>query len=170
MWTLGRDREKEHARKFLGSKDSKVLEQVIDAVHDLIEQKKVTKATTDALHAGLLEGASGTWESAGSWLIKACREFSELCTLWVELSSHPSSKIRFRVAAFVEDMPDGIARKVLPQLLADPSVKVRSKVASDQHNTKRGWIIELLEQRLKIEESAEVRDNIGFALDSFRGR
>ena len=170
MWTIGREREKDHARKFLGTSDPSALEAVIDAVHDLMEAGVVTDQTITAFRRGFLDGGSGTWESTGSWLRKAAREYPGLSGLWIEFASHKSATKRFRVAAFVRDMPEDIARTLLPQFLADTSAKVRSKVAADQHDTKCDWVVPLLRERRAVESEAVVLDSIDFALDSITSR
>ena len=95
MFTIGRDREKEHARKFLGtSSDPALLESVIDAVHNLLEGQALSENTFEAFRRGFLEGRSGTWESTGSWLTKIDREFPALSSLWHEFAAHQSAQIR----------------------------------------------------------------------------
>jgi hypothetical protein len=171
MWTIGREREKEHARKFLGpSKDSSLLEVVVDAVHDLIGGSPVSEVTQAAFTDGFVEGGSGTWESTGSWLAKSVREFPELAQLWREFASHPSAKVRFRAAAFLGEMPEDTALALLPILLSDSSAKVRWKVAGDQHDTTRVWVGPLLAERRAIESDPSVIMSIAFALDSIRSR
>lgn len=170
MWTIGREREKDNARKFLGSGDPRALEAVIDAVHDLMVAGVVTDQTTSAIRCGFIDGGSGTWESTGSWLCKAAREYPVLCQLWIEFAAHKSATKRFRVAAFVCDVPEDIARTLLPQLLSDTSAKVRSKVAADQHDSRRDWVIPLLRERRAVESEAIVLESIDFALDSITSR
>jgi hypothetical protein len=166
MWTIDREREKEHARKFLGFNDPSALETVIDAVHDLMVSGAVTEQTTAAFRRGFIDGGGGTWESTGSWLRKAAREYPVLSELWLEFASHRSATKRFRVAAFVRDMPEEVARTLFLQCLSDSSAKVRSKVAADQHDTKCHWVAPLLRERRVIETDASVLESIDFALDS----
>jgi hypothetical protein len=167
MFTIGREREKQHARKFLGdSTDPKKLEGVIDAVHDLLEGGAVTDSTRAAFRSGFVDGGGGTWESAGSWLAKTVREFPSLSSLWIEFAGHRSAKVRFRAAAFVESMPEDCATTVFPLLLADRSAKVRSKVAGEQHDFKRTWITPLLSERRLVETDSLVIDSIDFALSA----
>lgn len=170
MWTIGREREKEHARKLLGSSDPSTLEAVIDVVHDLLESGVVTDQTIAAFRSGFINGASGTWESTGSWLRKTAREFPALSDLWLEFAAHHSATKRFRAAAFLADMPEDVAKTLLPRLLSDSSAKVRAKVASDQHDTKREWITPLLLERRSIETETTVLESIDFALQSICGR
>jgi hypothetical protein len=165
MFTTGREREKEHARTFLGdSTDPTKLETVIDAVHDLLETGTVTDSTRAAFRSGFVDGGGGTWESTGSWLSKAAREHPSLSSLWVEFARHSSARVRFRAAAFLESMPENCAAEVLPRLLADPSAKVRSKAAADQHHSKRRWVVPLLSERRLVETDPLVIDSLDFAL------
>lgn len=166
MWTIGREREKEHARKFLGSSDPKALEAVIDAVHDLIELGAVTEQTIAAFRNGFIDGGAGTWESTGTWLRKAAHEYPALSELWLEFASHRSAAKRFRAAAFTDAMPEDMARTLLPRFLSDSSAKIRSKAAGDQHDSKRDWVIPLLRERRAVETAPAVLESIDFALDS----
>ncbi len=167
MFTIGRDREKEHARKFLGaSADPALLESVIDAVHDLLEGQSIAEDTFEAFRRGFVEGRSGTWESTGSWLTKTVREFPALSSLWHEFTAHPSAQIRFRTAAHLTDMPEADAQKLLPILLADKSTKVRAKASGDMHTTKWAWAFDLLRDRRQVESDSLVIDSLDFALAS----
>ena len=171
MWTLGRDREKEHARKFLGlSKDASLLEAVIDTVHDRFEGPADPTAARAIFRRSFVEGAGGTWESTGSWLRKASHEFPDLTSLWDELLTHTSAVTRFRAAAFAGELPEDVARKHLPALLADPSAKIRRKVAGDQHDTRWEWVLPLLAERRAIETDAKVIECLDFAIEAIRGR
>lgn len=165
MFTIGREREKEHARRFLGdSRDPTKLEAVIDAVHDLLESGSVTDSIRAAFRSGVVDGGSGTWECTGSWLAKTVREFPSLSALWIEFAGHRSAKVRFRAAAFLDSMPESCATEVFPRLLADRSAEVRSKVAGEQHDSKRPWVIPLLSERRSVETDPQVLDSIDFAL------
>lgn len=171
MWTLGRDREKEHARKFLGpSKDSSLLEAVIDVVHDLVEGKADAEAARLALSRGFAEGGGGVWESTGSWLLKAGGEFPDFLSLWDVFAAHPSAATRFRACAFVVDLPENVAKKLLPVLLSDPSAKVRRKTAGDQHDTKRDWVHPVLIERRSVEADPRVIEALDFAIGAIEAR
>lgn len=165
MFTIGREREKAHARKFLGDlSDPTKLEAVIDAVHDLLESGAVTDSTKAAFRSGFVDGGTGTWESTGSWLAKAVREYPSLSSLWIEFAGHRSAKVRFRAAAFLDSMPEDYAAEVFPQLLADHSAKVRSKAAGDRRDSERRWVIPLLSERRLVETDPLVIGSIDFAL------
>jgi hypothetical protein len=171
MWTLGRDREKEHARKFLGpSKDASLLEGVIDAVHDLIDGNEDPATVRAAFRSAFIDGAGGTWESAGSWLLKAGHEHAAYLDLWNEFSTNASATTRFRVAAFVSDLPEDAARKLLTAFLSDPRAKVRRKAAGDQHDPRWEWVPPLLAECRAIETDAKVIESLDFAIESIRGR
>ncbi len=165
MFTVGREREKEHARNFLReSSDSSKLEAVIDAVHDLLDGKAVIDSAKTVFVLGFVDGGAGTWESTGSWLAKTAKEFPALMDLWRDFALHRSAKVRFRAAAFVDRMPEDCAMSVFPLLLADPSAKVRSKLASDQHDSKQAWVFPLLSERRLVETDPAVIETIDFAL------
>lgn len=167
MFTTGRNREKEHARKFLGaSADSALLESVIDAVHDLLEGQALSEDIFEIFRRGFIQGRSGTWESTGSWLKKMARELPALSNLWHEFAAHPSGQIRFRAAAFLTDMPEADAKKLLPILLADKSAKVRCKVSAEMHRTKWAWAFDLLRDRRQVESDGSVIESLDFALAS----
>jgi hypothetical protein len=165
MFTIGREREKELARKFLGdSSDPTKLEAVIVAIHDLIETGAVTDSTRAAFRSGFVDGGAGTWESTGSWLAKAVLDHPSLSSMWVEFAGHRSAKVRFRAAAFLDSMPEDCAAGLFPHLLADPSAKVRAKAAGDQRDSKRRWVVPLLSNRRLVETDPLVVDSIDFAI------
>lgn len=165
MFTIGREREKENARKFLSnSADSSKLEAVIDAVHDLLDGETVTDSTKAVFESGFVDGGEGTWESTGSWLAKTVKEFPVLSSLWRGFATHRSAKVRFRAAAFLDRMPEDCAISVFALLLSDPSAKVRSKIAGDQHDSKRAWVFPLLSERRLVETDPVVIQSIDFAL------
>jgi hypothetical protein len=106
MFTLGRQREKEHATRNLRSDaDKQLIEQVVDAVHDVLEKVKGPENVEPVLAEALVEGGSGAWEQTGSWMCQLAREHPSLTRLWLQLALHKSARIRFRVAAFLNDLP-----------------------------------------------------------------
>ncbi len=75
MWTIGREREKAHAAKFVREDEEEeqqlLLFPVIDAVHDL---KGGTCQIDDfivAARKAMIEGGSGAWQNTANWLRSA---------------------------------------------------------------------------------------------------
>ena len=129
MFTFGRAHELQHAVRFIGSADkAALLVAVIDAVHDLLEGRGSEAAVVACLRTALVEGRSGTWESAGSWLRKLGGEYPSTQQLWNELATHRSATVRFRVACEVEDLAEPQRSELLRLLLRDPSKRVRERL------------------------------------------
>lgn len=129
MFTFGRAHEVQHAVHFIVSPEkAALLVAVIDAVHDLLEGQGSEEAVLACLRTALVEGKSGTWESAGSWLRKLGAGYPATQQLWTELAAHRSATVRFRVACEVEDLAEPLRSELVRLLLQDPSKRVRERV------------------------------------------
>ena len=167
MFTLGRDREKAHARRNMGrDEDPLLINAVIDAVHDLLDGIPLSDGTLAVFRAGFIDGGRATWDQTGTWLAKACREFPSLEALWHEFAQHRSALIRIRAAAFLLEMPEVVTRTILPALLVDGSANVRSKAAGELHFSRWPWAFKLLSERRLVETNPAVLASIDFALES----
>jgi len=130
VFTFGRDHEKRCARQYVRAPDQCVLaDEVVDAVHDLLESKKPYEEVARLLKRALSEGGSGVWEQAGGWILKLAREYSAFDAIWAELAAHKSATVRFRVASFLSDMKPDMFAQLAPILLADSSAKVRARAS-----------------------------------------
>jgi len=131
MFTFGRQREKECAAYYLRKPDQLTLIQdVVDAVHDVIEHKREIDAVRDTFERALVNGGSGVWEQTASWLTKLSIEHEELLTEWRKLSTHPKAEVRFRVACCMNDMPSELAAELAGVFSTDRSRKVREMSAA----------------------------------------
>src|SRR6478752_8570468 len=152
MFTLGRQREKQHAASYVCNEaDTLVVGRVIDAAHDLIEGVASAEAVAPVFAEAFVDGGSGAWEQTGSWMRKLAQEHPSLTRLWSQLAPHKSARIRFRVAAFLNDMPDDIRQQLAATFLADPSTKVRSKTAGEISMRPTPDVLPLLQNRLAQE-------------------
>jgi hypothetical protein len=168
MFTLGRQREKQHAAGYVRNEaDTLVVGRVVDAAHDLIEGAASADAVAPVFADAFVDGGSGAWEQTGSWMRKLAREHPSLHQLWLQLASHKSARIRFRVAAFLNDVPDDIRPQLAATFLADPSAKVRSKAAGEIYMRPTPDMLPLLQSRLAQETDPEVINAIHDALSVF---
>ena len=127
MFTFGRAREKKAEAGYVRDPDQvPLLTAVIDAVHDLVEGKGSEQQVSEAISVAFSFGGAGVWECAGKWLRRAGGEYPAIVTLWDELARHPEAKVRFRVAAFLDEVPAAVFTALSPVLLEDVSQKVRS--------------------------------------------
>jgi hypothetical protein len=166
MFTLGREREKEHSHQYLKSQDEEWrIDAVIDAVHDLLDGVKSAELVGPVLVEAFTEGGSGVWEQTGSWLAKVSHSHQPLAELWRGFCRHRSAKVRFRAAAFLGEMPDVIFAECFPVLLTDASPRVRSKTASDRFDSKDPNVRATLAARLPAETDGSVKEAITFALN-----
>ena len=130
MFTFGREHELKCALNHIGNEEkARPLLNVIDLVHDVVEGNGNKDELIKSLKVALVEGSSGVWESAGCWLKKLGKEDQDYLSIWLELTNHPKSTVRFRVASFVGDMPTDIGQQVFSVLSKDESKKVREHVA-----------------------------------------
>ena len=62
MFTVGREKEKEHARRYLRDPSNfPSIEAVIDAVHDCIEGNANPDKVSSVIANSFLTGGSGVW-------------------------------------------------------------------------------------------------------------
>ena len=169
MFTIGREREKEHSNRYLNHAASRpYIHRLIDAVHDCIDghydPAEVRKAFTDAFN----DGGSGVWEQTGNWLAKLTREFPEFTDVWRDLAANKESKLRFRAAAFLQNMPEEHFWDMLQSFSVDRSKSIRSKVAGDfgvENCVVDPRVLAFLHEWRERENAAEVRASIDFAIE-----
>lgn len=127
MWTIGREREKAHAAKFVRKEDQQqLLFPVIDAVHDLKEGTGQIGDFIVAARRAMIEGGSGAWQNTANWLRQVGREHPAAYALWGELARHESWRIRWKVACCLYlDIPELQSDDLFALLRADRSKKVR---------------------------------------------
>jgi hypothetical protein len=130
MFTFGRNHEKACSVMYLHDKaEAPRIHGVIDAVHDFLDGNVTEEDLRRALYDAFSEGGSGVWEQTDSWIQKLWREYPSFGTLWVELSEHPSWKVRWRVACVLDSMPPALRLKIGNRLRLDASRKVREMAA-----------------------------------------
>lgn len=169
MFTFGREHEIKHAIDFIGSEEKSVLLiDTINAVHDYLENKITSQQVKEIISTTFTDGKSGTWESAGSWLLKLGGESSELIELWEVFALHKSSKVRYRVAAHINDLPKSIFPKIAEILINDKSSNVRSKATGDLYFSKHQDALSLLNSRRQIEENEDVIECIDCAIEGIQ--
>ena len=133
MFTFGRDHEKECSVQYLRDKaELPRIHRVIDAVHDFLDKVVAEDELRKVLYEAFSEGGSGVWEQTETWIRKLSKEYPSFATLWIELSEHPSWKVRWRTACVLSTMPPAVALTVANRLRSDPSGKVREMAADRQ--------------------------------------
>jgi hypothetical protein len=138
LFSFGREHEKECAEPHVHDPAQLYLvTTMIDSVHDLLEGKTSEEQTRSAVRAAFVEGGAGVWEQAGSWLRKLCEDYPDFQALWPEFASNSKAAIRFRAAAFLDDMPGAIAECVHARLANDRSSRVR-EMAVDRWQARSG--------------------------------
>lgn len=129
MFTFGRDHEIKCALHHASNPtEARLLVRIVNAIHDYKEGQLPVEGVVDSLRDGLINGASGTWESAGSWLLKLNRAEPSSTALWLELVASTVAQVRFRVACHLLDMPEDLARQIHVRLSQDRSRRVRDQV------------------------------------------
>ncbi|MFZ6655334.1 hypothetical protein [Undibacterium sp. TJN19] len=125
MFTFGREHEKRCDSKYVRNPSQVVLLlNVIDAVHDLLEDKGSEDHLVHALRVAMTDGGAGVWENAAKWLRLSSGDYPQVLKLWPELAQHPKADVRFKVACFLDEMPRGIFAELSSQLTQDKSSKV----------------------------------------------
>jgi hypothetical protein len=138
LFSFGREHEKKCAERHVRDPAQLYLvTALIDSVHDLLEGKTSEEQVRSAVRAAFVEGGVGVWEQAGSWLRKLCEDYPDFRALWPEFASNLKAGIRFRTAAFLDDMPGAIAEGVHARLVSDNSSRVR-QMAVDRWEARNG--------------------------------
>lgn len=131
MFTFGREHEKKCAAHYLrDTRQVGMMEDVIDAVHDVLEGKRLIDDVRSSFAKAFSEGGSGVWEQTASWMTKLAGEHPELLTEWQSLAAHKNAMVRFRVACCLNDMPYSFATEIGQQLMNDRGTKVRTMAAA----------------------------------------
>jgi hypothetical protein len=126
MFTFGRDHERECAVRYLRDADeAQLIVSVVDVVHDVLEGKVDPEAVRPVVIRAFSDGGLGVWEQTGSWLRKLVNDYPQLEAVWLELSTSPEGKVRFRVACFLNELPRSLAVKIGSTLKDDRHKKTR---------------------------------------------
>ena len=127
MFTFGRDHEIKHAINFIGNEEkAELLTQVINAVHDILEEKVGVEDAKPIFVTAFSEGKGGVWESTGKWIRKLGSEYPQILDIWVLLASNNKAAVRYKVACFLDEMPEALAHTLGSTLAIDKSKKVKS--------------------------------------------
>lgn len=168
MFTLGRQREKEHAARYVRTEaDRLVVERVVDAAHDLMEGMASAEAVAVILAEALVTGGGGAWEQTGTWLRKLARAHPLFDQVWMQLAPHKSARIRLRVAAFLNEIPDAVRLQLAATFLEDSSAKVRAKAAGEISMRPTPELLPLLQSRLNQESDTDVISALRHALAAY---
>lgn len=166
MFTIGREREKEHAKQYIrDASNYPAIDAVIDAVHDCLDGTDDSTDVREAFRHAFIESGSGVWEQTGSWLRKLVNERPEYSDLWEEFAESPKASLRFRVAACLHDMPSAVGVHLLDRFSRDPSKKIRIKVAGDLWVQPRDGTLETLKDWLEREDDSEIQEEIRLAIE-----
>jgi hypothetical protein len=167
MFTIGREREKEHAKQYIrDASNYSAIGAVIDAVHDCLDGTDDSTNVREAFRHAFLESGSGVWEQTGTWLGKLTKVRPEYSDLWEEFAESTKASVRFRVAACLNDMPSEVGVRLLDRFSRDPSKKIRIKVAGDLWVQPRDGTIDTLKGWLEREHDAKIQDEIRLAIEN----
>jgi hypothetical protein len=129
VFTFGRDHERKCAVRYVRTPaQAEMIRQVVDAVHDLLEDKLTLTAIRPVLVHAFSAGGSGVWEQSGSWMRRIANENPTFEVVWRELALASNNTVRFRVACFMNEMPTPLALEIGQLLKVDRSKKVREMV------------------------------------------
>lgn len=142
MWTIGREREKLHAAKFVKDEAGQtLLFRVIDAVHDLKDGGDDVVALENAARCAIIDGNSAVWQNVSNWIRRAGQQWPAVLSIWPGLAAHADWRIRHRVACVLYlDVPEDLSNRLFAALRFDKSAKVRQYVVQryewrpDEHN------------------------------------
>jgi hypothetical protein len=132
-WTIGSEREKMHAAKFVKKADQQaILFPVIDAIHDLKDGATDISRFIDVARSAMIEGGYGVWTNTSNWISKVVLEIPAVAAIWDELAVHPDWKVRWRVACglYYFGISETQSDRLFSILRNDKSKKVREYAES----------------------------------------
>jgi hypothetical protein len=130
MFTFGRDHEKACSVTNLHDKaETSRIHAVIDAVHDFLDGIVTEAELRRTLYDAFSKGGGGVWEQTDTWIRSLLKDYPAFGTLWVELSVHPSWKVRWRTACVLDSMPTALRLEIGNRLKSDVSRTVREMAA-----------------------------------------
>ncbi len=96
---------------------------LVDDLHNYLEGTE--NRIEESIKLAFADGCTGVWESAGTWLRKLCNENESFLEVWGQLAESKKANTRFRVACFLEDIPEEIQKEIGEKLRHDTSRKVK---------------------------------------------
>ncbi|QNO27064.1 hypothetical protein EEB18_020495 [Sphingopyxis sp. OPL5] len=139
FWTIGKEREKAHAAKFIPQEDQQdLIFPVIDAALDINDGHGNEGMFRELARTAFVSGKSAVWQAAANWLRKVGGLKPTVLDLWDELGAHSDWTIRWRVACVLyADIPEPKSDLVFGVLRHDKSAKVR-RYAVDRYENRPG--------------------------------
>ena len=125
IFTFGRKRELEIAECYIKDKEKRKLRiEIIEKLHDYIEDNKNKKALRIAIENAIIHGSSGVWEYATTILLRLDNCDTYFSDSWISLAKYKLHTVRFRVACILDVMPHPYYNDVVELLKMDKSTKV----------------------------------------------
>ncbi|HMO75542.1 MAG TPA: hypothetical protein PKD99_03135 [Sphingopyxis sp.] len=136
FWTIGKERERAYAAKFVKELDQqKLIFPVIDAAIDINDGVGDEAFFIELARVAMTTGNAGAWQNVANWIRKVGALQPTTFALWDELSEHPNWQIRWRVACVLyHDIPDPQSDRLFAVLRHDKSAKVRDCAISRYEN------------------------------------
>jgi HEAT repeat protein len=137
IWTIGREREKAHAIKYIRNpKDHALIFDVIDAVEDIKAGGSDFQRFIDASRDAFALGGSGVWEQTAGWVRQVGQHHPLVHAIWDDLAASPSADVRWRVACVLyQDIPERLSHQLFDRLRSDKSKRVRAFAIDRYENT-----------------------------------
>ena len=126
MFTFGREHEVNVAlRRHGGPERAVMIVDIVNSIHDLLEKKTTLDHVENRIISAVIEGKRDIWDAAGTWLLKLQKDYPSVAHIWADLTTHPKSEVRFRVAAHIVDIPNETREIIYGILKNDKSKRVR---------------------------------------------
>ena len=127
IWTIGREREKAHAIKYIRSeKEHPLIFAVIDAVEDVKAGDSDLRRFMNAAIYAFVHGGRAVWGQTANWVRQVGKYHPQVHAIWDELAKSPDGEIRWRVACVLyHDIPERQSHILFDILRSDKSKRVR---------------------------------------------
>lgn len=132
IWTIGREREKAYAIKFIRNvNEHPLIFDVIDAVEDIKAGEDASRRFMDVAIYAFVNGGRGVWGQTADWIRRVGKLDPQVHAIWNDLAASPKGEIRWRVACLLyNDIPERQSHRLFDQLRSDKSKRVREFAVS----------------------------------------
>ena len=143
-----------------------VLKEIVNIICDIQVNKNFSQVHVDKLEEGFRINWNAVWyDFSGKIIARLAHDFAETENLLLKLWDDKSSKIRFKIATLIGQMPIAIEKKIICEALNDKSKEVRCATASQIRSHEYIHYADLLQKSIEKECNEKARELMLFHLD-----
>jgi hypothetical protein len=164
------EREKERALLYLNKtttlKYKQLLFRLIDCAYDIQFEKHLDGSHLDILEQGMRQPLELVFDSySGKYVSMLSHHFKEAEDIFIRMSNDKNSKVRFNSVTLLLCRPvDKISECIINKCINDNSSLVRKKVADICERLDYVKMVDLLEERYRVEDDESVKNRLRFSI------